>query len=209
MLLGLGAQFWVYDQLQRAFPDADVLRTHLPGNHSPRPARGQRRHVHNAALSNALADGFPGRVTLIVGISTGALTALACPPDAAAAMVLVEPFLRTAHIPELRLMFDAMAEAADADFFWSAFGIAAGRSEDRTLFASPGPAERARRGAGRRSGADRRPGLPSLVDAQDRATLAAHPKIRVTQVDGAGHNVGRHNMRAVVDAIRTARGRMA
>lgn len=205
VLPGLGAQFWVYDKLQGDFPEADVLRSHLPGNHSP-PLCAASIGSFGAALSQALGSRFPGRWAVLVGISTGALVALSCPYRETAAMVLVEPFLRTAHIPELRQMFEAAGEAADRDLYWSALGVSAQGSEARDyshlLGGLAAPVEVLLGDPGRSA-----PGLRSLVDTQDRAALAAHPLIRVTQVEGAGHNVAGHDAAAFLQAIRRARER--
>ena len=45
--------------------------------------------------------------------------------------------------------------------------------------------------------------MPSLVDAQDRAALAAHPLVTLTVAPG-GHHVARRNVDALFAALQTA-----
>jgi pimeloyl-ACP methyl ester carboxylesterase len=205
VLTGLGAEVWIYDRLQGDFPDADVLRTHLPGNHSPRLENASVGGF-GAALAKALATGFPGRPATLVGISLGALVALACHASQKTAMVLVEPFLRTGGIPEFRAMFEAAGPGADGELFWSVLGVGADRTEDRDythlVDRIAVPVEVLFGDAGQTG-----PRLRSLVDERDRAAWATQPLANVTEVVGAGHNVAGYDAQAFLGAIRTVRRR--
>src|SRR5258706_3734997 len=94
LITGAFAEFHVYDRLQLVLPEFDVLRTHLPGNHCPELI-DISVGVMSGAVSQAMGARFAGRALVILGISAGALVAMGVRTPGLAAMMLVEPFLRT------------------------------------------------------------------------------------------------------------------
>ena len=179
---------------QQRFPELDVWRTHLPGNHSP-PLIATSVGVFAAAISQALRERLAARTenrtASVIGLSVGALVAMALDPALVDRLLLVEPPLRPDRAWPLRQLLDAMPSGGE-DFVWQVFGIAADRTEPRDY---TGLVERLQRPAKAVLGGDlllpkrERTGWPSLVDEESRRLLAAHPGIEVQVVDGAGHHV--------------------
>jgi len=175
---------------QQRFPELDVWRTHLPGNHSP-PLVATSVGVFAAAISHALRQRLAGRTASVIGLSVGALVAMALDPALVGRLLLVEPPLRPDRAWPLAQLLDAMPPGGE-DFVWQVFGLAEGRAEPRDY---TGLVERLRRPAKVVLGGDallperERTGWPSLVDADSRRRLAAHPGIEVEVLAGAGHHV--------------------
>jgi pimeloyl-ACP methyl ester carboxylesterase len=71
LITGAFADFDVYDRLPLVLPQFDVLRTHLPGNHSP-VLIDTSIGVMAGAISQAMTARFGGRPLVILGLSTGA-----------------------------------------------------------------------------------------------------------------------------------------
>lgn len=187
---GLFAQPWVFDRLQIALPDVDVARFHLPSNHSP-PLVPNSIGTIGRALTIAIEARYPGRPTAILGLSAGALVAMAVSAPQVRRLVLVEPFLRTAHIWPLHNVSSRTRSEADRDLLWNVVGVGKGRVEERDYRAlldaltvpttvifgdvalgKPRPFTQ----------------MPSLADEADRAAFQAHPCVRVLELPG-GHNV--------------------
>jgi len=187
---GAFAESWVYDRLQLALPEVDVARFHLPSNHSP-PLTPNNLGTISRGLTLALETLYPGRPTVIFGLSTGALVALAVTARQVRRRVLVEPFLRTAHAWPLHDLPRVAKDDAQRDLLWNVLGVADGRVEERDYrhlldrLSTPTVAL-----VGRTPLGERRPitAMPSLVDDADRALLRAHPRVTVVEVEG-GHNV--------------------
>ncbi len=168
----------------------DVARFHLPSNHSP-PLTPNNLGTISRGLTLALETLYPGRPTVIFGLSTGALVALAVTARQVRRRVLVEPFLRTAHAWPLHDLPRVAKDDAQRDLLWNVLGVADGRVEERDYrhlldrLSTPTVAL-----VGRTPLGERRPitAMPSLVDDADRALLRAHPRVTVVEVEG-GHNV--------------------
>jgi pimeloyl-ACP methyl ester carboxylesterase len=181
--------FW---RMQDHFPDADVLRLHLPGNHCPELAETSI-HAFAAAIDEALAGRWPDRPLMAVGLSVGGVVALALRNPMLRRLVVVEPVLLTQGVWPLEL-YRAQAPAGGGTFVRNIFGV--GPDEIRPVdhgwvlegltvptlalvgdapLGAPRPFER----------------MPTLVSAEALARLQAHPAIEVEVVPGAGHNIPR------------------
>jgi pimeloyl-ACP methyl ester carboxylesterase len=198
VITGAFADFDIYTRLQLVLPQFDVLRTHLPGNHSPALAETSIG-VMAAAISQAVSSRFGGRPLVIVGISTGALVAMAVATPGLTSLLLVEPFLRTLHVWPFRGMVQAYRTPVQQDFLWKVLGVREGQAEERDYrhlardLRVPG---QVLLGGAPLMPARTLPNLPSFVDEADRATLRAQPLLRVTEVPEAGHNVAAQNIPA-------------
>jgi pimeloyl-ACP methyl ester carboxylesterase len=175
---------------QDRFPELDVWRTHLPGNHCP-PLAATSVGVFAAAISDALRQRLAGRKAGVIGLSVGALVAMALDPGLVDRLLLVEPPLRPDRAWPLLQLRDAMPPGGE-DFVWQVFGVDRARTEPRDY---TGLLERLQRPAKVVLGGDlllperERTGWPSLVDEDSRRLLAAHPRIEVQVLDAAGHHV--------------------
>ncbi len=175
---------------QDRFPELDVWRTHLPGNHCP-PLVATSVGVFAAAISQALRQRLAGRTAQVIGLSVGALVAMALDADLVDRLLLVEPPLRPDRAWPLTQLLDAMP-AGGEDFVWQVFGLAPDRREPREY---TGLLDRLSRPAKLVLGGDAllperdRTGWPSLVDDDSRRVLAAHLLVEVQVLPGAGHHV--------------------
>jgi pimeloyl-ACP methyl ester carboxylesterase len=175
---------------QDRFPELDVWRTHLPGNHSP-PLVATSVGVFAAAISQALRQRLARRTASVIGISVGALVAMALDPELVDRLLLLDPPLRPDRAWPLLQLRGAMPPGGE-DFVWQVFGIAADRTEPRDY---SGLVERVRRPAKLLVGSvplapERHlPSWPSLVDEESRRLLAAHPLIDLEVMQGAGHHI--------------------
>lgn len=203
VITGAFAEFGVYDRLQLVLPQFDVLRMHLPGNHSP-VLVDTSIGVMGHALSLAMAERFAGRPFVMVGVSTGALVAMAVKSPHLKALLLIEPFLRTLHVWPFRGMLEPHPEPQQREFLWKVLGVREGEAAERDYrvlvrnLRTPGlvllgtaPLE-PRQELGM---------LPSLVDEADRALLRAQPLLAVTEVPGTGHNVAAQNIPAFLSLL--------
>lgn len=181
--------FW---RMQDHFPDADVLRVHLPGNHCPELAETSIR-AFAAAVDEALALRWPNRPAMAVGLSVGGLVALGLRNPLVRRLVVVEPVLLTEGVWPLEL-FRTQAPAGAQTFVRNMFGIGLDATEavdhawvldglmvpalvligDDPLGA-PRSFER----------------MPTLVSAQAIARLSEHPLVEIERIPGAGHNIPR------------------
>jgi pimeloyl-ACP methyl ester carboxylesterase len=203
VIAGAFADFAIYDRLQIVLPQFDVLRTHLPGNHCPELAATDVG-VMAGGISQALAGRFAGRPTIAIGISAGALVAMALASPDLKALLLVEPFLRTLHVWPFRGMVEEYRAPEQRAFLWNVLGVRDGAAEERDY---RGLAQGVRVPCRVLLGGiplmppRPLPNLPSLVDDEDRATFRAHPLMTVTEVPGAGHNVAAQNLAAFRAAL--------
>lgn len=184
------------------FPDLDVWRAQLPGNHCPELA-ATSIGVFGAAYAEALAARLKGRKAVILGVSVGALVALAMRAPEAAALILVEPPLRTREVWPLRA-YPASAPPGSEAFLWNVLGVSAVGQEPRDytgLLDGVACPTRALIGGVPLLPERVAEVLPSFVDEESRARLRAHPRIEVVECPGAGHNVPKLADRAFRDAI--------
>lgn len=192
VLLCLHGAFAEFEPFQVHSLLFDVFHAHLPGNHCPH-LDATTLGVWAAAYSRALQVEFPGRTVAIVGISTGAVLALAMRSPHIGHLVLVEPPLRPAAAWPLHAL-RTQAPEWGAAFLWNVLGIGPDRIEDRdyrhllaqltipaTVLLGSEPLE------------PKRPfqRMPSLVDEDTRAALAAHPTVEIWHAEGVGHNIPR------------------
>jgi len=190
LLTGAFAAADVLDHTQAFLPDVDVWRAHLPGNHCPAIAPVSIG-VFAAAYGEALTARVGERPLAVVGLSTGALVALALRTPSLKALLLVEPPLRSEHLWPM-LDFRTQGPPGWETLIEPVFGIgpAAVRPVDylATLDALTVPAL-ALVGEAPLLPPRPTPFLPSFVDEESRARLAAHPRVRMEVVPGAGHNI--------------------
>lgn len=192
---GAFAEPWVYDRLQLALPEVDVARFHLPSNHSP-PLTPNNLGTISRGLTTALEALYPGRATAIFGLSTGALVALAVSAPQVRRLVLVEPFLRTAHAWPLHDLPRVAKDDAQRELLWNVLGVAEGRVEERDYrhlldrLTVPAVALVGNTALGERRAISQ---MPSLVGEADRALLRDHPMIRLFELDG-GHDVAARSL---------------
>lgn len=179
VITGIGAQASVMDHLPPLLPDLDVLRMHLPGNHSPRLAESSVE-AFSLGLNEALQQVVTAPLA-IMGLSAGGLVAMGVRHPGLASLLLLDPPFRTTgasplKAPEL-VAFDPEMFAAllDRDFSHLIDELTV---PTEVLAGSLGAVER-----------DGRP--PTLVDQAARERLAEHPLVTLTVVPGLGHLVQR------------------
>jgi pimeloyl-ACP methyl ester carboxylesterase len=188
-------------RLQEHAPDFDVALVHLPGMHTPYFDECSV-HAFARAYDEILADLARPR-TILLGLSTGALVAMAM--RNAQAIVAVEPPLSPAAMWPLipRVRSAARADADVARWVRGIFGVTQTGVEPidySPLLAvwAPGvvllagePLEPPRP-VGR---------LPSLVSPDARARIAQAPHLRTAVIPGTGHNIPAHAPDAVLWAL--------
>ena len=178
------------DRAQQVMPEVDVLRAHLPGNHCP-PLMTTSLGVFTAAFRQAIEAHLRSRPVVVVGLSTGALVALGLRHPSVRRLVLAEPPLRTGDLWPL-LGWREQGPPDRWPLVTSIFGITPTTVEPRDYthlldelrvpavvilgsepLMPPRPFE----------------AMPSLVDEESRALLAAHPRVQLVTAPGAGHHV--------------------
>jgi pimeloyl-ACP methyl ester carboxylesterase len=179
VVTGIFADASTMDHFPRVFPQFDVLRAHLPGNHSPQLSETSVE-AFSAALDDALRQVVSAPLA-VLGLSVGALVAMGVRHPQLCGLLLVEPPLRTLETWPLE---DPSFMAADAELMGAILGrdfshLARGLAVPTEVLAG-GVSLMPRRSLER---------MPSLVDDGSRALLAAHPLITLTVADEAGHNV--------------------
>lgn len=193
-------------RLAEMFPEAPVLVSHLPGNHSPWLEKNTIGAL-GAAYSQVLAA--LGRPAVVLGCSVGALVSMAISARELAALVLTDPPISNRALWPLRQQYLGRAKLAgpqEREFLWSAFGVGPEDWEDRdhaSLLDALGAPTKVFIGGEHPFPANRPfKRLPSLVDDRDRKLLADCPAISLTTVQGAGHDIPGLGADALVDALR-------
>lgn len=178
--------------MQDHFPAADVLRVHLPGNHSPALSETSVE-AFATAIDAALAARWPDRPLIAVGLSIGGLVALGLRNPMLRRLVCVEPVLLTEGVWPLEL-YRTQAPPGGETFVQNIFGVFADRSEPRDHTAvldgliTPTLALVGDAPLGEPRDFDR---MPTLVSEPALQRLGAHPAVTVQMVPGAGHNIPR------------------
>ncbi len=189
-ILGAFAERDQLDHVQALIPGVDVWRVHLPGNHCP-PLAATPVGAFGSAISHALKETAAGRQVAVIGLSAGALVALALDQALIRRMLLVDPPLHPTLVWPFEWFRGAMP-AGGEDFVRRLFGVTAEATEPRDY---RGLLERLTKPALVLVGSvalepqrqlDR---WPSLVDEDSRRLLAAHPLVDLQVIEGAGHNV--------------------
>ncbi|THD59342.1 alpha/beta hydrolase [Phenylobacterium sp.] len=170
--------------------DAAVMR--LPGNGTPVLAETSVA-AWGGAVSDLIGIALAGRPVMLVGLSIGALVALAVRHPRVARIVALEPPLDTGKLWPLaeRLQARWRETPADRTFLEAVFGQGAASLEGRTyghLFAGAPPADVA---LGEVALYPERPlpRFPSFVDTPEREWLARQPGVALHVAPGAGHNI--------------------
>lgn len=190
LLTGAFAAADVLDHAQPFLPDVDLWRAHLPGNHCPEITPVSVASFADA-YTQALDSRAAGRSIAAVGLSTGALVVMALRARGLKSMLLVEPPLRSADCWPL-FEFRTQGPPGWEKLIEPVFGI--GPRSARAVDYSPlldTLAVPALVLAGDIPFLPRRPlpVMPSLVDAESRARLAVHPRVRFEELPDVGHNV--------------------
>lgn len=162
VVTGLFASAETMDHLPALFPDLDVLRTHLPGNHCPKLAV-YSVGAFAAALSEALRKTVEAPLA-IFGLSVGALVAMGVRHPELVGLLLVEPPVRAETLSSI---LGQLAEPADYTPLLQSLTV-----PTHVLVGD------------RPSG----PGTPSLMTAASLDALR-RSRASVTVVEGAGHAV--------------------
>jgi pimeloyl-ACP methyl ester carboxylesterase len=214
LVVGLAGAFAIprgplFNIAQYLKPQADVVSGHLPGNHCP-PLVGTSVGLYAAAYSHALNEAFPNRRLIPCGLSIGGLVTLGLRVPAIRRAMVVEPPLVMSKIwpmwPSLRQrLANAPGDAGIAAFIKNVFGVDAASVEERRydhLLAGVSVPTHVLVGDRPLFPKHEFTALPSLVDEPERALMAANPHIRVSVVQGCGHNVPQENAAGWVGALR-------
>lgn len=181
------------------------LVAHLPGNHSPRLSETSIS-AYARAFDEVIDQIGP---TLVLGESVGGLVGLAMRSPNLKRVVAIDPPLATAKLWQLIPRFRA-ALPAHRWFIEPIFGVYDDRVEERGYAALldgltvPVDAVVGEDPLFPERTVDR---TPSLVDAPERARLAAHPLVTLSVAPGAGHNVPRQSALYLRDVLLAACGK--
>jgi pimeloyl-ACP methyl ester carboxylesterase len=192
-------------------PEVDIVSGHLPGNHCP-PLISASIGVYASAYSQVIAEQFGDRRVTVCGASIGGLTALGLRAPNIRNLLVIEPPLVMSKLwpmwPTLRhKLAQSPGDKPLRDFIVNVFGVSetavAERRYDPLLEQLKKPT---RVLVGDRPLFPERAfeKLPSLVDDPERAKLAAHPQIRLSVCEGAGHNVLQEASGGFLGALREA-----
>jgi pimeloyl-ACP methyl ester carboxylesterase len=171
--------------------DAAVMR--LPGNGTPWlsetsiPAWAE-------AVGELIETTLAGRPVVLLGLSIGALLALAVRSPQVRGVVAVEPPLVMSKLwPMAGRMAERWREVPEErDFLGAVFGVTGGAEpEERTWFHlfDGAPPVHAVLGETPLMPPRRLPKFPSFVDGPERVWLLNRPGVRVMVIRGAGHNI--------------------
>jgi len=176
------------------FSKLSIVVAPIPGMHGTRTLDFDLARV-SRALDEAIQTLLPNRRIVTLGVSAGALVTLGLRHPAIVHQVVVEPFFRTAPLWPVRQDFGAALADAEAGWKQAAdeiFGVTAEGLRDRDyrplLDGLTVPVDAVLGGVPLEP--ERRlPHWPSLTSVEDRAALAAHPRVSVHHVADVGHNV--------------------
>lgn len=190
-------------------PNAEVVTGHLPGNHCP-PLVATSVGVFAAAYSHVVATAFANRPVIACGASIGGLVAMGLKAPQIRAGLLMEPPLVMNKLwpmwPMLRRrLTEHRGDTELRRFIFNVFGVTEEGVEDRRFaglldtLTTPTQVLVGERPLFPERSFDK---LPSLVDEPERALMAAHPKIRLSVMQGAGHNVPQEAAHGFVTCLR-------
>lgn len=209
VISGAFAEENFFCQIQDRFPEADVLRTHLPGNHCPELADTSIQ-AYATALDTALVALWRKRPVFAFGVSTGGLVALALRNPSLRQIVVIEPPLLTEGVWLFEL-FRKQAPEWGRTFVWNIFGVADDRMEPRDhTWVLDGLSTPTTALVGDEPLLPRRPfhRMPSLLTPATLTRLSEHPLVSVETIAGVGHHIPRDASmtmhKAVVRAWNTA-----
>ena len=194
-------------ELPDLLPEAAVLNTHLPGQHTPALV-ADSVGVYGSALSAALDQ--IGRPAIVAGASVGGLVALAMRSPLIRGLVLIETPLRTGKLWPLVDFFRAElrkrpADAQLRDFLWTIFGVCETAHADRDyspLLAALDKPAWALFGGEPLYPVRETEAVPSLVDEPERRLFAGQAGVRTWVIPGVGHNLPGRAIAAVCDCAR-------
>lgn len=174
-------------------PGWTAVLMRLPGNDTP-PLAETSIAAWAGAVDELIATAFAGRQVVVMGISIGALVALALRSPQVRRIVALEPPLETGKLWPMTEQLRARRAAApqDAAFIAEVFGVsdaaAEGRSYRHLVAAARVPIDVV---AGEVPLMPPRvlERYPSFLDEADRAWLQAQPRVRLHVAPGAGHNI--------------------
>lgn len=202
LLTGAFANANVLDHAQPFLPDVDLWRAHLPGNHCP-GIEPVSVATFAAAYTAALDSRAAGRNVAAVGLSTGALVVMALRARGLKSMLLVEPPLRSDDCWPL-FEFRTQGPPGWESLIEPVFGIGphdARPMDYRPLLDTMAVPALVLAGAIPLQPRRPLPVMPSLVDTESRAWLAAHPRVRFEVLADVGHNVPAQAPEAFLKAL--------
>ena len=200
LLLAIAGTFAGPDDLSRLpqvmAPIADAAVLRLPGVGAP-PLSDPALEAFPRAVDELIEQLFAHRPVVLAGVSIGAVAALGVRSRSVRRMVAVEPLLATGALWPLaealgRHLTGQPADSPAHAAFWRLFGVSreatAPRDYHHLLDGLAVPVDVLLGGEPLHP---QRPveRLPTLVDAPERARLAALPQVRLHLAAEAGHNV--------------------
>lgn len=197
---GIWAPRTQLNELLHVFPLHDMVIGDIPGMWaaSPDPSTiGQ----FGSAYDELIAQLFPNRPVVVLGVSTGAVTALALKSAQVSGIVAVEPFLSTANVWPLvqnmqhRLISNSSNPRIETSrkYIYEIFGYTERTVEDRDfapLLDDLKVPTSAVVGSVPLGEPRSLPKWPSLADDRTRALLAAHERVELYEgPPESGHNM--------------------
>lgn len=192
--------------LSAHLPEADVVLGRLPGNHSPWLKTNDFASICAAYAEVARTLERP---LILLGASVGALVALGLKAANVAAVIALDPPLRTVKLWPLRALYQARyttAHAPEREFLWDVLGITDSRAVDRDytpLMVSRGAPTKVFLGGVPLYPERSFDSLPSLVDWPERELLAS-AGVSVTTIADVGHDIHGVAPGPVLEALRRA-----
>jgi pimeloyl-ACP methyl ester carboxylesterase len=177
-------------------PAWDAVLMRLPGNETPWLEETSIA-AWGRAVRELVAATFTGRVVVLIGLSIGALVALAAAGSDVCRVIALEPPLSTIKLwpmlPGLRArLAEGTCEREEAVFIDAVFGVTESGNEDRRyehLFEGVQAPVDVVLGDVPLMPPRKLARFPSFVDAPERAWLEAQPGVTVHVASGAGHAV--------------------
>lgn len=182
-------------------PETSMLFGDIPGNHCPplvQQSVGAFCSAYGAAIE-ALR-----RPVVLCGSSLGATAALGIRSPNVRAVLALEPLMRSEAAAPLWPGFrGALIARPDddvlADTLWRVFGVSLSRTEARNY--AP-VLDGLKRPARVLAGSSMTAAVPTLLSAQDRRTLKAHPMVKFNAVLRVGHDIGNGATGLIVETLR-------
>jgi pimeloyl-ACP methyl ester carboxylesterase len=186
--------------------DAAVMR--LPGNGTP-PLAQTSIAAWGRAVGELLDTAFPGRPVVLVGLSVGALVALAVRrPQVRRILALEPPLVMSKLWPMEAVLRRRWREDPQArPFIEAVFGVTGAGREERTwfdLFGRDAPPIDVVVGGAPLYPVRDAERFPSFVDGPERAWIAGRPGVTLHVAPDAGHNIHVHAQGFLRDVLLSA-----
>lgn len=199
-LRGIWAPRTHLNELLHVFPREDIVIADIPGMWSPQPEPSTMQ-TFAAAYDEVIAQLLPDRDVVVLGVSTGAVAALALKSPRVRGIVAVEPFLSTANLwPLVQNMQHRLASNRTRQginktrrYIYEIFGYTEDSVEDRNFdfvldaLSVPTSVVVGSIPLGSPRSLSQ---WPSLTDPRARRLLAAHPRVEFYEgPPESGHNL--------------------